>query len=129
MSVFDSSMAYTASLILSALILELSLGWPSALFKRIRHPVVWIGALVSILETHFNRASSSEKWRELSGMFSTLTVVFVSTALAWALSTTLPNNLIGLVFEAFVRRFFLFEEFKVDSIYLPGLFSFFKTEK
>ncbi|MFT6878700.1 MAG: adenosylcobinamide-phosphate synthase [Granulosicoccus sp.] len=102
MSVFDSSMAYSASLILSALILELSLGWPSVLFKRIRHPVVWIGALVSILETHFNRASSSEKWRELSGLFSTLTVVIVSTALAWALSTTLPNNLIGLVFEALV---------------------------
>lgn len=100
MSIFDSSISLSASLLLLAMILELLFGWPAALFARIRHPVVWIGTLISFLERHFNRASSSEKWRELCGMLSTLVVVAVTTALAWALSTTLPNSLIGLFVEA-----------------------------
>lgn len=100
MSIFDSSISLSASLLLLALTLELLFGWPAALFARIRHPVVWIGALISFLERHFNRASSSEKWRELFGMLSTLVVVGVTTALALALSTTLPNSLIGLFVEA-----------------------------
>ncbi|MFT4727077.1 MAG: adenosylcobinamide-phosphate synthase [Granulosicoccus sp.] len=117
MSIFDSSIAYSASLLILALILELLFGWPAALFERIRHPVVWIGALISFLEKHFNRASSSEKWRKLCGMLSTILVVAVTAILAWALSTTLPNNLIGLFVEALLASSLLAARSLYEHVY------------
>ncbi len=36
--------------LLSAILLELAIGYPPALFLRIRHPVVWMGRLLNLLE-------------------------------------------------------------------------------
>ena len=38
-----------------ALLLERLLGYPRPLFAAIRHPVVWMGALLTRLETWLNR--------------------------------------------------------------------------
>jgi adenosylcobinamide-phosphate synthase len=42
----------------TALALEALIGYPDALFPLIRHPVVWIGALITQLDRHLNRAAT-----------------------------------------------------------------------
>lgn len=100
MSIFDSSIAYGFCLLLVALIFELTFGWPASVFARIRHPVVWIGALISLLEKHLNHTSTSDTWRGLFGMLSTIVVIGVTGSLTWVLSSSLPDNSLGFFLEA-----------------------------
>ncbi|KGJ03998.1 adenosylcobinamide-phosphate synthase [Paracoccus halophilus] len=44
----------TLTVALVALALDAALGWPAALFRRISHPVVWLGALISALDRRLN---------------------------------------------------------------------------
>ncbi len=85
---------------LAALLLELLLGWPNWLFARIRHPVVWIGALITLLESHCNRESASARQRFTAGMLTSLLVIGVSGAVAALLVRVLPNNPFGFLLEA-----------------------------
>lgn len=62
-------------LVLMALALEAALGWPHWLYARIRHPVVWIGALIGALETRLNSAHLDHRHRYALGALSTLVVV------------------------------------------------------
>lgn len=85
---------------LAALLLELLLGWPNWLFARIRHPVVWIGALITLLEHRFNRETAAARQRFIAGMLSSLLVIGVSGAIATLLVRVLPDNLFGFLLEA-----------------------------
>jgi adenosylcobinamide-phosphate synthase len=82
------SLSTTFSLTLAALVLEALIGYPPALFKRIGHPVTWIGALISATEARFNSEQSSPSVRRALGAASLVTwlviVGVVSGALAWA---------------------------------------------
>lgn len=42
---------------LTALCIDALFGWPKPLFKRLSHPVVWIGALIDTCEAHLNHGS------------------------------------------------------------------------
>ena len=64
-----------ALLMLAALLIEAILGWPRWLFDRIRHPVVWIGALVSGLDGALNRDSHRVSFRQGLGVLALLIVV------------------------------------------------------
>ena len=44
-------------LIAGALLAEAVMGYPAPVFKAVRHPVVWIGALIARLDRALNRAS------------------------------------------------------------------------
>jgi adenosylcobinamide-phosphate synthase len=52
----------------AALALEAAVGYPGWLYRRIGHPVVWLGALISRLERGLNRPEWSEPRRRLSGI-------------------------------------------------------------
>lgn len=47
-----SHLALTA---LAALALDALIGWPPALYARLSHPVVWVGALIAALDRRLNR--------------------------------------------------------------------------
>ena len=57
---------------LVALGIEAILGYPEALFRLIRHPVVWIGALISALDRGLNDPALSATHRRLRGVLSLL---------------------------------------------------------
>ncbi|WP_313351964.1 adenosylcobinamide-phosphate synthase CbiB, partial [Paracoccus sp. (in: a-proteobacteria)] len=42
---------------MTALLVDVLIGWPDALYRRISHPVVWIGRLISALDRRWNRGS------------------------------------------------------------------------
>lgn len=81
---------------LIAFAIENLFGWPDWLYRLIRHPVVWLGALVSVLEKQLNQDSFSASMRFALGLAATLLVISAASACAWAVETTLPATMIGL---------------------------------
>ena len=77
-------LAETTTLACAALGLEACCGYPDTLYRRVRHPVVWIGALLSRLERRWNRPAWSFARRRLAGA---LTLLLLLTATA---AVTLP---------------------------------------
>jgi adenosylcobinamide-phosphate synthase len=57
---------------LVALAMEAAAGYPEALYGRIRHPVVWIGALIGALDRGLNKPELSEGHRRLRGVLALL---------------------------------------------------------
>lgn len=48
-------------LALAAMVVELLIGYPGAVYRRIGHPVAWIGAMIGALEKALNRGSSAHR--------------------------------------------------------------------
>lgn len=65
-------------LLAAALLIEAVLGYPKALFARIGHPVVWIGALLNRMERRWNRPTLPDRRRCLNGTCCVLAVFAVS---------------------------------------------------
>lgn len=71
-------------LLVSALLVEAAAGYPKFLFAVIRHPVVWIGALIGFLDRRWNRATMPDPRRRLNGVLCVIAVLFVTVALTGA---------------------------------------------
>lgn len=73
-----------------AMAVDALLGWPGALFARIGHPVTWLGRLINVIDTAWNRASDPPALRRAAGVAGALVVIAVSVALGWLLQSQLP---------------------------------------
>jgi adenosylcobinamide-phosphate synthase len=81
----------TVTLLLWSATIETVVGYPAAVFKRIGHPVTWIGALIAGLERRLNRPHFEPPTRRTNGLatlFILLTVVMgvagvVQSVIAW----------------------------------------------
>ena len=93
----------TASLLmLGAMLIESLFGWPSWLYRRIRHPVVWIGALTSTLDAALNRRRFAFALRYILGAVTAVIVVVATTLCALVISNGLPDSAWGYAIEAVV---------------------------
>ena len=72
-------------ILISALILEVAFGYPAWLYARIRHPVVWMGAGIALLERNFNRPEQSAYGRCISGIITIVVLCAFSGAIAWGI--------------------------------------------
>ncbi len=70
---------------LAALLIEAAVGYPPGLFRVLRHPVVWIGRLITALDRRLNRDRWSAGGRRVAGSAAVLLLVAVSVAGALAL--------------------------------------------
>jgi adenosylcobinamide-phosphate synthase len=66
------------ALALAALLIEAAAGYPGALFRRIGHPVTWIGRLISWLDRGWNRETASDAARRVAGVVAVLLLLLVS---------------------------------------------------
>ncbi|RCL89770.1 adenosylcobinamide-phosphate synthase CbiB [Hyphomonas sp.] len=89
-----------APLILCAWGLEATIGWPQQLFRRIGHPVTWLGGAIGTADQMLNRPDWSHGVRYLMGGFASAVLVLSVAALAHAISSLLPPTLVGTVLEA-----------------------------
>ncbi len=87
---------------LTAMVVELCLGWPQPLFAVIRHPVVWIGWMITKLERLLNHKESLALTRQLSGMLTAFLVVAITTLAATMLVRLLPDTILGFLMEALI---------------------------
>ncbi len=90
----------TGVTMLLAWAIEAAVGWPARLYRRIRHPVVWIGWLVTTLDNSLNRKSLGDSWRTLAGAITASAVIFITWALATGVTTLLPSGVAGIAVEA-----------------------------
>lgn len=89
-------------LVAGAWLLEVIIGWPDWLYKRIRHPVVWIGMLISKLEVMLNHSEVPHAARYALGAVASTIVVAISAAIAWGLTAILPNVWWGYASEILI---------------------------
>ena len=80
---------------LIAMTIDAVLGWPDALYQRIGHPVTWIGALITRLETALN--TGEPRRRIITGLAACLITVLGVTGTAWLVMALLPSGLLGAV--------------------------------
>jgi adenosylcobinamide-phosphate synthase len=76
-----------AWLVLAVLALEACAGYPQWLYERIRHPVVWIGALIRALDRHWNDESFSDASRRSLGVIA----IFVTAGVAVACGVAIEH--------------------------------------
>jgi adenosylcobinamide-phosphate synthase len=74
-------------LLICALVLEALLGYPDAVFRLVRHPVVWIGAVIAALDRALNRGPGWQ--RRLGGVVTVLILVGGAVAIGAALQVWL----------------------------------------
>jgi adenosylcobinamide-phosphate synthase len=79
-----------------ALLIERLIGYPPPLLKRIGHPVMWIGALITWLETHLN-TGTHRRWKGVALLALLLLTTLTVALLILAVTRRLP---FGWVIEA-----------------------------
>jgi adenosylcobinamide-phosphate synthase len=84
-----------AELALFALVLESVIGYPDRLNKRISHPVIWFGRLISYFDNRFNVKTDSDSLQKRKGFISL--VIFVAIALTISLAIQGLFSLFGAV--------------------------------
>ena len=86
-----------APLALLALLIELVIGYPGALAKRIGHPVTWMGRLIDILDKRLNRDDMAPEQRRRAGAIALFILLLVVGAIALAAETALLLLPFGLI--------------------------------
>jgi len=82
-------------LLAAAWALEVALGWPASLYRRLRHPVVWFGTFVDVAERRLNRDTLSARQRRFAGAAFSLGSVVLVAALAFTLQDWLAGRIAG----------------------------------
>lgn len=96
-------LAQFAQLALLALLIEAAVGYPDAAFRRIGHPVTWIGKLIAWAEQRWNRPPRSDLARRGMGVVLVAILIAVSIAagiVLWWLATLLAPPLVGVLLVA-----------------------------
>ena len=83
--------------IIIALTIDRIIGWPNWLFRRISHPVVLIGNLISVCEKTFNNANTTASIRRFWGIITVLIVTGVCLLAALFISSLIPDNRLGTI--------------------------------
>jgi adenosylcobinamide-phosphate synthase len=98
-------LSLNAAIVIGALLMEAGFGYPEALFRRIKHPVVWMGALIDALDRRLNDPSMPEARRRLNGVIALGVVIAGSSVAAlWieGLALSLLPDLLALLVMMFV---------------------------
>jgi adenosylcobinamide-phosphate synthase len=82
-------LSFNAVTVLCALLIEAAAGYPASLLDRVKHPVIWMGALLEYLERQLNDPSMPEEKRRLNGMIALAVLLAASLLPAIALQYTL----------------------------------------
>lgn len=99
-----------------ALIIERALGYPDRLVRLIGHPVIWIGALISLLDRNFNRDSYSPVRRRLLGFVALVVICLVPALLAALLMWLVGPKLLALIVAAFFASSLLAQKSLEDHV-------------
>ncbi|RWR33056.1 cobalamin biosynthesis protein CobD [Sinirhodobacter populi] len=75
---------------LVAMAIDLAIGWPAPLFRRVGHPVTWIGRLIASLDRRLPR-------RRLAGVLAAVLVIGLAGGVAAVLQAALPDGWPGIV--------------------------------
>ena len=80
-------LSFNAVTVLCALLIEAGFGYPVSLLDRIKHPVVWMGALIESLDRRLNHPSLQEANRRRNGWIALLLLLAASVLAAIAVQS------------------------------------------
>jgi adenosylcobinamide-phosphate synthase len=83
-----------------AMVIELLVGYPDWLVRRIGHPVMWIGRLIGLLDRALNSESLPEERRRKRGVVAIGFVVLAAALPALLLQLALAGSALGLLLLA-----------------------------
>ncbi|MEE4120322.1 MAG: adenosylcobinamide-phosphate synthase CbiB [Paracoccaceae bacterium] len=86
-----------AATMLLALAIDAAIGWPDGLFRRVGHPVTWLGHLIATRDARLNRADRTDAARLRAGAATVALVVAAAALPALALQLALPPGWLGVV--------------------------------
>ncbi|MXX91789.1 MAG: cobalamin biosynthesis protein CobD [Boseongicola sp. SB0677_bin_26] len=81
---------------LIALALDVAIGWPDWLYRRIGHPVGWMGRAIAKADLRLNRSELRDAVRKRNGIAVALAVTAATGGLAWCVTLVLPDGLLGM---------------------------------
>jgi adenosylcobinamide-phosphate synthase len=105
---------------LAALIIEALIGYPGFVFRRIGHPVTWIGGLISLFDRRWNLPSFSRRRRRIHGVVAVLVLLLIAVAVGWAIEATLyrlAGPLIALFIVAVAASSLIAQRSLDDHVY------------
>jgi adenosylcobinamide-phosphate synthase len=89
-----------APLALLAVLIELVVGYPDAIMKKIGHPVTWMGRLIDVLDKRLNRDGADPESRRRAGAIALFVLILVVGAIAFVVETALLLLPFGLLFAS-----------------------------
>lgn len=84
-----------ASAMVVAMAVDCLLGWPDAIYRRIGHPVTWIGALIRRLDSAMNREADGDLTRRAMGVAAALIVIGAAALAGYLVQSLLPGGWIA----------------------------------
>jgi adenosylcobinamide-phosphate synthase len=109
--------AHNLILMAAALLLDALLGDPVWLYRRIPHPVVWMGNLLSAMEKAFNGDSQMPAQRILAGAMCLFVLLAIFGAPAWLLSHFLSHSILGWAMLALLASTLLAQRSLYDHVH------------
>jgi adenosylcobinamide-phosphate synthase len=92
-------LSFNAVTVLCALLIEAGFGYPASLLDRIKHPVMWMGALIESLDSRLNHPSTQEAKRRRNGWIALLLLLAASVlpaiAVQYIMLHCLPDRACG----------------------------------
>ena len=83
-----------------ALLAEAATGYPDFLYRRIGHPVTWLGQFIALLDRALNRPDCSPARRRIAGVLALAALILAAGGVALAIQTVLGATAAGLAATA-----------------------------
>ncbi|HTW35289.1 MAG TPA: adenosylcobinamide-phosphate synthase CbiB [Rhizomicrobium sp.] len=109
--------ASNLTLMAAALILDALIGDPNFLYRRIPHPVAWMGTAIAVLDRLLNRDGFSPGVRIALGGIGLFTLLIVFGAGAWALDSWLVHSWAGWIALALLASTLLAQRSLYDHVH------------
>ena len=89
-------------ILLIGMFLEIFFLWPNFLYKIIKHPIIWVGGLIKLIEDNLNKEEFSYNLKKFFGFLTLFICVFVGLAFFKILSKVFNDFLFVEIFYIFI---------------------------
>jgi len=85
----------TSAILLLALAVDALIGWPDALYRKIGHPVTWLGKLISHMDKSLNRMEWHPPTRRLMGLLTAAFIILICIVSGQIIQNAVGQGILG----------------------------------
>ena len=87
----------TSAILLLALAVDALIGWPDALYRKIGHPVTWLGKLISHMDKSLNRMEWHPPTRRLMGLLTAAFIILICIVSGQIIQNAIGQGILGFL--------------------------------
>jgi len=87
----------TSAILLLALAIDALIGWPDALYRKIGHPVTWLGKLISHMDKSLNRMEWHPPTRRLMGLLTAAFIILICIVSGQIIQNAVGQGILGFL--------------------------------